>query len=135
MLLIIFLPASIWILALVFLTILRPPMIYQVFTDERLATIGTMGNYMITVTRRMIGRALVRVILTCDRLVTIRATGIYTIMVTFAMIGLALVYVKLGMVYRLMAGGTDKMLWMPCRPQGHKIVPIDRLSASFTDRL
>src|SRR6266550_1909528 len=74
-----------WILALVFLTILRPPVIYQVFIHERLATIG--------------------------------ATWIDAIAVTLGMIGLALAYVKLGIVYRLMAGSADKMLWMPCCPQ------------------
>ncbi len=106
-----------------------------VFAHERLATISTTGDYMLLITFRMVWCSIVRVILTGDRLVTIRATGIYAIAVAFYMIGLALVYVKLGTVYRLMAGSTDKMLWMPYRPQGRKIVPIDRLSTSFTDKL
>jgi len=59
----------------------------------------------------------VGVILSGDRLVTIGATGIEEISVTLGMIGLAFAYVKLGIVYRLMAGGADKMLWMPCCPQ------------------
>jgi hypothetical protein len=52
-----------WILALVFLTILRPPVIYQVFTHEWLATISTTRNYMIAVTHRMIEGTLVCVVL------------------------------------------------------------------------
>jgi hypothetical protein len=116
---------TLWILTLVFLTILRPPVIYQVFTHERLAAIGTTGNYMIAVTFGMIGGALVGVILTQNRLVTIRATGTYAIVVTFGMIGRALVRVILGIVYRSMAGSTDKMLWMPYRPQSRKVIPID----------
>jgi hypothetical protein len=123
------------ILALVFLTVFRSPVIYQVFTHEWFATIGTTGNDMIAVTRCMIGRALVRVVLAQNRLVTIRATWTDAIAITCGMIGLALVYVELGVVYRLMADSTDKMLWMPSRPQGRKIAPIDRLPASFTDRL
>lgn len=83
----------------------------------------------------MIGFALVGVVLAQERLVTILTTGDYIIAVTFAMIGLALVCVKLGIIYRLMADSTDKMLWMPRRTQSRKIVPIDRLSTSFTDML
>ena len=90
---------------------------------------------MLLITFRMVCCSIVRVILTSDRLVTIRATGIHAIVVTFSMIGLAIVYVKLGIAYRLMTYSTNKMLWMPCRSQDRKIVPIDRLSTSLTNRL
>jgi len=75
-----------WILALVFLTILRPPVIYQVFTHERLATIGTTGNYMIAVTLRMIEGTLVCVVLAENRLVTILTTRTYMLLITFKMV-------------------------------------------------
>jgi len=60
--------------------------IYQVFTHERLATIGTTGNYMIAVTLRMIEGTLVCVVLAENRLVTILTTGTYMFLITFKMV-------------------------------------------------
>jgi hypothetical protein len=124
-----------WILTPMFFTIFRSPVIHQIFTYERFATIGTAGNHVIAVTLSVIGCVLMHIILTNNWLVTIGTTGSNAIEVTHAMIRRSLMHIELGIVYRPMAASADEMLWMPHGPQSCKIVPTNRLSTSFADKL
>jgi len=111
------------------------PVIYQVFTHQRLATVGTARHYPITIAFIVIGLAIRHHVLSCKWLAAVGAARSHLVEITLVVIGRTLTFLETRIGDRSATTSTDKMLWVPHGPEGIEIVSEDGLSTCFTDKL
>jgi uncharacterized membrane protein len=111
------------------------PVIYQVFTHQRLAAVGTARHYPITIAFIVIGLAIRHHVLSHQRLAAVGTARSHLVEITLVVIGRTLTFLETRIGDRSATTSTDKMLWMPHGPKGIEIVSEDGLSTCFTDKL